>query len=653
MADGGAPAASRGQSLAGSVSARRLERAKARQGVQKLDELGARQEMDSLSPAVKAGMRAMAHAPAVALNDPLASLTVAATIYEAAASSPAAEAILEAAMVEPTAQARLEWAEPSPDEAAPVEELLQVVNDVDDADAAAQPTPNKTASAAVEEFKRTRDMLEKLLDMQRKDNVQRTEGREGMPRPEQLRLEEKIRATMTRLATLSAAVPMDYFAADSLFSVLARGDVKLLSAKWLVRYLQQSHGDASETGANVGQPTLPRRQECSVEAFLGVETLILMHDDAPDDDRSGPKPYDQPSKRAPIIAVSTGAARPTSEVLVALRSCLEEYLPTYAAHGYADMGVYIEWASSLQPPFDKEEEAACAARARDIRHIWYAHSLVTIYLARIPGSPQTGWGLCEAQLACLAKPRNLNNVWPQVVTVFAADEGEDDDRPADAAVRLCPLHPGALAPGGAQAAQLAYADDGERALVAQAFEEAMSVLLAGVAELDYSNLMWGDAEVQQLGEVLPLCTSCTALTLEDTQMRTLPETIGEMHRLELLILGDNEALCAVPEAVCSLPRLRELQLNDCPALSSLPDGLGKLGYLEKLHLGGCSALKSVPECINVLRLVVPSCQVILPMPLQRLEEQERQKRLQEAALHADGEQEDDDLVEDESSSDCT
>ena len=150
-----------------------------------------------------------------------------------------------------------------------------------------------------------------------------------------------------------------------------------------------------------------------------------------------------------------------------------------------------------------------------------------------------------------------------------------------------------------------------------------------------------------------VCTSCTALTLEDTQMRTLPETIGEMHKLELLILGDNEALCAVPEAVCSLPRLRELQLNDCPALSSLPDGLGKLGYLEKLHLGGCSALKSVPECINVLRLVVPSCQVILPMPLQRLEEQERQKRLQEAALHADGEQEDDDLVEDESSSDCT
>ena len=84
--------------------------------------------------------------------------------------------------------------------------------------------------------------------MQRKDHEQRAAGSEGMAGPEQKRFDEKISATMTKLATLFAVVPLDYFSPKCVFATLARAKVRLFPARWLIRYAGQYHGGGGDGG---------------------------------------------------------------------------------------------------------------------------------------------------------------------------------------------------------------------------------------------------------------------------------------------------------------------------------------------------------------------------------------------------------------------
>ena len=92
-------------------------------------------------------------------------------------------------------------------------------------------------------------------------------------------------------------------------------------------------------------------------------------------------------------------------------------------------------------------------------------------------------------------------------------------------------------------------------------------------ELVYNNVGWGDDEAVQLAEVLPLCTSATALSLQlneisDRGAKALAAAFAEgaMPELEELFLHDNqigdEGAKALAEAVGkgALPELKKLNL---------------------------------------------------------------------------------------------
>ena len=449
-------------SLAGSVSARRLERAMARSAEKSISLQPILDENNELPDSEEWNFLQTLEANAPVTEIPAT---------EAAATEPPASAPPAAAAGNLDRMADKVEAADAPDEIVPID----AAPDGSAMEAESVSTAASSTAKTVEEYTRTKELLEKLLDMQRKDQEQRAAGSEGMAEPEQQRLDEKISATMAKLATLSAAVPVDYFTPECVFATLARADVRLLSARWLVNYAGQSHGGGAEgggggEGSSSAAAVLPRRQDLPAEAFLSLETLMRMHDDAPDDDVDGPKPYNASHKRLPVVYIchamhsSSAADDEQGSLLRAVAAALTEQLPAYAAHGYVDMGVYLDWSSRYQPPYAKEEEAASARRALESSiQLWPSHALLTAYLvpSSVVGKSDDGWMACTTQLAWLAKP--AERVWPQVLDLTS---GEARARPA-------PLPPWAFAGGGVMAG-CSFHDEEDRGVCAHAARGARS-----------------------------------------------------------------------------------------------------------------------------------------------------------------------------------
>ena len=94
-------------------------------------------------------------------------------------------------------------------------------------------------------------------------------------------------------------------------------------------------------------------------------------------------------------------------------------------------------------------------------------------------------------------------------------------------------------------------------------------------QLKYNNAGWGDEEVVQLVEVLPLCKSATELYLEgntisDRGARALAAAFvkGAMPSLQVLALGKNligdDGVVALAEAITTkgvLPQLKHIALH--------------------------------------------------------------------------------------------
>ena len=119
----------------------------------------------------------------------------------------------------------------------------------------------------------------------------------------------------------------------------------------------------------------------------------------------------------------------------------------------------------------------------------------------------------------------------------------------------------------------------------------------------YASIGWGDDEAVQLAEVLQLCTSATALNLQNNKIsargaKALAAAFAEgaMPKLEILLLNNNqigdEGAKALAEAVGkgALPKLKGLrlgsnQIGDEGAVA-LAEAVGKgaLPKLKKLEL---------------------------------------------------------------------
>ncbi|XP_058089195.1 disease resistance RPP13-like protein 4 [Magnolia sinica] len=72
------------------------------------------------------------------------------------------------------------------------------------------------------------------------------------------------------------------------------------------------------------------------------------------------------------------------------------------------------------------------------------------------------------------------------------------------------------------------------------------------------------------------------LKIENSALRKLPDSIRNLHNLQILYLGDCPNLEMLPVSITTLEQLTAVEICDCPSLECMPEGLGKLSNLERL-----------------------------------------------------------------------
>ncbi|XP_029127057.1 putative disease resistance protein RGA4 [Cajanus cajan] len=72
------------------------------------------------------------------------------------------------------------------------------------------------------------------------------------------------------------------------------------------------------------------------------------------------------------------------------------------------------------------------------------------------------------------------------------------------------------------------------------------------------------------------------LSLSDSRIETLPNSIGKLEHLRALCLENNRKIKRLPHSICKLQNLKFLSLRGCMELETLPKGLGMLVSLQRL-----------------------------------------------------------------------
>jgi len=99
-------------------------------------------------------------------------------------------------------------------------------------------------------------------------------------------------------------------------------------------------------------------------------------------------------------------------------------------------------------------------------------------------------------------------------------------------------------------------------------------------------------------------TCLRALDLSYTELHVLPDSIGSSIHLRYLSLR-NTLIEALPETICNLFNLQTLDLGDCYWLMDLPQGMSRLVNMRRLclhlHWDRVTAFRSMPSGIDKLQ----------------------------------------------------
>lgn len=87
----------------------------------------------------------------------------------------------------------------------------------------------------------------------------------------------------------------------------------------------------------------------------------------------------------------------------------------------------------------------------------------------------------------------------------------------------------------------------------------------------------------------------TILVLRRWDNTHLPDALGDLVQLELLVVSSMRDLVQLPNTLSKLTTLVDLNLSDLPRLRWLPPGLGDLVALRRLRIGECGALGTLPD----------------------------------------------------------
>ncbi|XP_074280034.1 putative disease resistance protein RGA1 isoform X2 [Silene latifolia] len=100
--------------------------------------------------------------------------------------------------------------------------------------------------------------------------------------------------------------------------------------------------------------------------------------------------------------------------------------------------------------------------------------------------------------------------------------------------------------------------------------------------------------------LLANCTYLRSLDLHNLDIKSLPDSIGNLLHLRYLDLSWNHGLNTLPRSISRLHNLQTLCLKDCFSLQELPQSLGNLLNLRHLDINGCKGLTYMPSGIGKL-----------------------------------------------------
>ena len=336
-----------------------------------------------------------------------------------------------------------------------------------------------------------------------------------------------IEAEVARIVALPeeerSAIGSRYNAPEELFLALEAGggDATLtLRASWLKT---QRGGRFPKRG----DPLLP-------EATITVDELRAIH-------KASKCEYGA----LPVIALShfwrtKEHPDPDGETLELVIESLERRWEEFQSKGVTDLGIIVDWCALWQTPRTPEQDVAFKAGLKGINQ-WYAHRGTTVWLVtagadRVKGLSywDKGWTSFEFALAMLIKPANSSSLkdWAQVVDLGKSELAQTEfARPA--------LSEPLAFFGGHTYGAKTYTNGADRDnIVAPKFRETMFEVMGGVCELNFNKLKWGDAEVEALAVVLPLCRQLSKLQLAlnsfgDAGMIALSSAMGAMAQLQV------------------------------------------------------------------------------------------------------------------------
>ncbi|KAK7840836.1 disease resistance protein tao1 [Quercus suber] len=98
-------------------------------------------------------------------------------------------------------------------------------------------------------------------------------------------------------------------------------------------------------------------------------------------------------------------------------------------------------------------------------------------------------------------------------------------------------------------------------------------------------------------------SSLKELSLNNSAIEEIPDSVGSLSNLEILSLMWCGSLTAIPDSVGSLISLTQLLLNGS-AIKELPISIGSLSYLKELSVGNCKDLSKLPDSIEGLASMV-------------------------------------------------
>ena len=90
-------------------------------------------------------------------------------------------------------------------------------------------------------------------------------------------------------------------------------------------------------------------------------------------------------------------------------------------------------------------------------------------------------------------------------------------------------------------------------------------------------------------------TWLTSLSVVGTDIKVLPDWIGELEKLRVLDISSNQKIRNLPSSLTNLKHLKKLNLGNT-GIKKLPSFLGNLHSLELLEIGVYN-IKEVPQCI--------------------------------------------------------